>query len=141
MTTINDYRFGSRWHHQAPVKTGETANGLTILRNPIPQWAARLRMLRAHDAIDSKTVCECTGISAASLSRAESGIGTPSLQTALRLACFYEMTVEALFGDLKDVPNTHDVSGRRTPAQNPPRRKASKSPSTTENPITATTRP
>lgn len=58
----------------------------------------RLLQVRQEYGFSLRDVAQAVGISAATASRLERGVVETKVQTALKLARFYETTVEQLFG-------------------------------------------
>ncbi len=62
---------------------------------------AQLRQLREEANLTLREVAKLTGVSVPTISRIENGDSPPHIRTALRLAEFFETTVEDLFGGFK----------------------------------------
>ena len=67
----------------------------TLRRKPVER--SRLQLLREDAGLGLREVASHAGVIPSVLSRVENG-KAPSISTALRLARFYETTVELLFG-------------------------------------------
>lgn len=61
---------------------------------------SQIRKIRENSGLTLRAVCEHAGVSPATLCRVEDG-KAPDITTALRLAAFYETTVEVLFNSFK----------------------------------------
>jgi putative transcriptional regulator len=59
----------------------------------------RVLLVREEFGLSLRAVARETGISPAEVSRIERGLSEPGVHIAMKLAKFYETTVEQLFGD------------------------------------------
>jgi transcriptional regulator with XRE-family HTH domain len=75
---------------------------------PLASLGQRLRIRRQDIGLSLRALSDCTGVAAATISRIENGLFTPTLLTAVRLA-------EALGLDLSDAPGIEDAESTAGP--------------------------